>query len=115
MATKPHAAVHDVMHSPERCPSSSTDDSGEGHRCSTVVPGSTFWVRDRARLLVGVEHLRLQGYPTEDVKLDDVSNSMLCDLAGNAFAATTYLTMLFAVMLATPPLGVVEHETGEDD
>lgn len=51
----------------------------------TVLPSGTVWDMKRARLLIGVEQLALQGLQFENH--DQLSNNQWQDVAGNAFTA----------------------------
>lgn len=102
-------------------------DCGQAiNRCSenrsellpTVTPGGKVFLmfkeasRPMCRLLLGYEALALQGYPVEQLPLEDdpgcalaISDSQMRDLAGNAFPSTC-LMACFLGIFAHAPVGV---------
>jgi site-specific DNA-cytosine methylase len=73
------------------------------HCAPCIVPGN-LWHTTRRRFLLGREKLRYQGIFGEDLRdLDCVSETVLGDLAGNAFSATVCAANLLAAMLSTDP------------
>ena len=57
----------------------------------------------RQRLLTGREALSLQGFPHARVRnIDDFSDSLLTNLAGNAYPLPVIMAILMAVLVTVP-------------
>jgi hypothetical protein len=75
----------------------------------TLTPRMSLWLHQPGlkaglgdRLLLGEEALQLQGFPPSRIALSTASDSMLRDLAGNAFAATCFLSIYVALLAKMP-------------
>ena len=67
----------------------------------TLVPTGIFWLAERARPLLGVEALRLQGCDPSmlpGLRPQSHDSSFLLDLAGNAFCVYQFCAWLLAVL-----------------
>ena len=65
----------------------------------TITPRGEYLDLRRHRFILGRERLRLQGLVFEDTFLDAFSETLLGDLAGNAFTATTCCGPICALLL----------------
>ncbi len=74
---------------------------GSGEALPTILPGAKTYLLRENRLLLGVEALRAQGFPTQWVEealcAGSVSDHFLHDLAGNAFSLTVLLAVLIGI------------------
>ena len=75
----------------------------------TLLPGNKWWLsipeKGVARLLTGRESLTIQGFPwqqKERAVVDSFSDSIMRDLAGNAFPGHVVLAILDSLMYALP-------------
>ena len=74
-------------------------------------------------LLIGDELLQIQGFPIRELtadpaikaKWDALSNTTKCELAGNCFAAGSYMSVLLAVILELPRAAWEHVRTGAMD
>jgi site-specific DNA-cytosine methylase len=94
--------VWELSQSAGRVPGTKTAET-QMHCTPCIVPGS-LWHTTRRRFLLGREKLRFQGIFEEDLKdLDCVPESVLGDLAGNAFSATVCAANLLAALIFAEP------------
>lgn len=94
--------VWELSQSAGRVPGTKTAET-QMHCTPCIVPGS-LWHTTRRRFLLGREKLRFQGIFEEDLKdLDCVPESVLGDLAGNAFSATVCAANLLAALVFAEP------------
>ena len=81
---------------------------GEVWYTPTLTPGSVLWITHRGRLCFGRDSLRLQGLwipdSVYDSLPDEISDTLLCDLAGNAFCTVSVLTAQLLVMTTVAKL-----------
>ena len=68
-------------------------------RVGTFTPHGEFLLTHRVRLMLGREGLRVQGLFLPDKVLDQFPDSLLHDLAGNAFSGSTCMAPLGALMV----------------
>ncbi len=70
----------------------------------TLTPRSQIWLVNQGRLLAGVEHLALQGFPMSMLVNSDVPSSQCRDMAGNAFAANVFMSVYIALAAHMPKI-----------
>jgi site-specific DNA-cytosine methylase len=103
MATHPSLTSVDVYQSMSR-----EFISCDKNTLSTLVPGSTVWLRylKEPRMLLGLEALLTQGVPLSVARVavmnKQVSDSNCMDLAGNAFSGTVFQACALAALVWTP-------------
>merc|ERR1712232_722888 len=69
--------------------------------CPCLTPSSKIWVFSRWRWLVGLEMMALQGFPADELDLEDISETELMSLAGNAMSVPTVGGFLCLIMALT--------------
>ena len=70
--------------------------SSDGH---TITPGMRHYISDRCRFVLGVEAFCQQGlhFGAQMAELSQVSNSLLLDLAGNAFPTWLVAAVFYCI------------------
>ena len=70
--------------------------------CNTLTPHGTYWLGTQRRLLLGRERLALQGYPWPEysVEVDNFSEGLLGDVAGNAMSGPCILACFLALLIS---------------
>ena len=64
---------------------------------SSIMPGMKYWLGNQKRVVLGRELLSLQGFPWQKLPLNHMatfSESLLGDLAGNAYSGTVVLALV---------------------
>ncbi len=110
------ATVVDVYPTIDRNGETSHDETGDESLDSLppVLPSSKWWIIPRGRLATGPDFLKLMGLPTRDLDLSKTSSANMTDLAGNAFCAGSYATVVLAMMAAFPA-SAFAVASGSDD
>ena len=69
-----------------------------------LTPASRIWLRNRARVLTGVEYLMLHGVePAVALRIANaLTDSQMRDLAGNSFNGFSVIPLLLGVMTYIP-------------
>ena len=73
----------------------------------SILPSSKLWLVRQNRLAAGAEHLQFQGMPLSSLSpssLAGITDASMSDLAGNAFNAGSYATVLLAVFASVQHL-----------
>lgn len=74
--------------------------NSKSESCPTLLPGCHLWHFPSGRFVTGKDMMRLQGFPTENMKgSPNHSDSQLADLAGNAFSSSVALAVDMALLL----------------
>ena len=95
----------DVSQSIQRVRTSTWNAVTRKHIAPTMMPSQTMLVTppggQSARLMVGVESLRFQGFPEPKIPAH-ASNALQCDIAGNMVTLPVLLALVSATLAAVP-------------
>eukprot|EP00974_Lingulodinium_polyedra_P014774 1429410-Lingulodinium_polyedra.AAC.1 len=68
MARGPSALIWELSQSITRARPAGSPADASRPACVTVIPRAAIWVASQRRLLCGLEHLAIQGYPVDSFK-----------------------------------------------
>ena len=93
---------------------------GYGSYTSTWLPHSRIWLLANQSLLTGAEQFAAQGWPKKMMtpkvlREHDLSDRLLRDMAGNAFAGHCFAAVLLAVFACIPDPAVVDVQASESE
>ena len=86
-----------------------------------MTPKSFFWLIEERRVLVGLEHMAIQGWPksllVNMIRTHNwVTDSLLRDLAGNSYCGPVVMALIMALLMSLPfMLGSLEPCVQSDD
>ena len=99
----PNAYSFDSSQSIDRATCSSNDDQVETTLISTLLTGSSVWLNNEARLLLGWEACLLQCIPCPALPgAAHTSRKKLIAIAGDAFCGASYMQVLLGLMAHIP-------------
>ena len=96
--------------------------------CQTITPRMCTWIADipkvtgpenaGGRIMLGVESMSLQGFPLSWIlgpgTPEKVSNTLLLDMAGNAFSSSMFGAVSLAMLAELPPIDELPANTAGD-
>lgn len=106
----------DLLQSVERVPGSRVRRDRQNY-ATCILPPSSLWHTVRHRFVLGQEKLALQGIFEDDLKdIQNFSQVLLSDLAGNAFTSSVCLACMLAAITMADEATVVlsDQETVEN-